>query len=77
MTESDYNTIKPAQNLPDVAALNPAKDSEERNKRQSIRKRPQRRPGFDEGGRNEPAADNGNNNLSKNDTDEHRIDYCA
>ena len=77
MTESDYNIIKPLQNLPNVSGVDSAKDSARRNKKRNARKRPQQRPDFAEEERDDSAVDNANNDLLKNDTGEHCIDYCA
>ena len=77
MTQSDYNIINPVQNLPNVTGVNPAKDSDRRSKKRNARKRPQPKTDFAEDEQNELAADNADNNLSTNDTDEHQIDYRA
>lgn len=77
MTQSDYNIINPVQNLPNVTGVNPAKDSDRRSKKRNAPKRPQPKTDFAEEEQNELAADNADNNLSTNDTDEHQIDYRA
>lgn len=76
MTESNYSTIKPVQNLPNVFGVKSAKDKEKRDKRQNAHKRPEEKNEFDERRPNE-LEDKLNKKLSKNDTDEHLIDYCA
>ena len=75
MTESDYS-IKPLPTLPNVTGLNPAKGSEGQSKRKNSRKRPEENSEFVEDERNESEEDD-LNDVIRNDTDEHRIDYCA
>ena len=75
MKENDYS-IKPLQGLSNVAGLNPAKNGEGRKKRQKQSKRFGERPGFtgeEPGGLQEDNFDG----MIQNDTDDHRIDYCA
>ena len=75
MTENNYS-IKPLQNLPNVTGLNPAKGSEGQKKRQNPRKHSEEKPELVEEELNATKEDD-INHVVRNDTDDHRIDYCA
>ena len=76
MTENNYSTIKPVQNLSNVFGVKSAKDKERREKRKGPQKQPEEKGGIDEGRPNDVETKL-NKKLSKNDTDEHLIDFCA
>jgi hypothetical protein len=70
MTDSDFTFIQPVENLHSVQSLTPAKQQEERKRRQKPPS-PQSKPG--ETPLNEtPQAQNPDRN-----SDQHKIDYCA
>ena len=70
MTAIDFNTIKPVENLQNVAALTPTGQQQER-KRRSHPPRPNPKPGAR--GQDEAAE----KEASERDHDAHTIDYCA
>ncbi len=70
MTENDFNTIKPVENLQGVAGLTPAGQQQER-KRRSPPRRPRQKPEA------MPPAEAAEQEASEQDTDAHLLDYRA
>jgi hypothetical protein len=71
MTDNDYNIIKPVDGLQNIIGLAPIKDREERKRRQQ---------GQDSAAAklNESmASENGIDEFTDNEEDQHSIDYCA
>ncbi|MEN6576835.1 MAG: hypothetical protein ABFD90_10875 [Phycisphaerales bacterium] len=75
MTDSDFNYIKPVENLHSVHSLTPAQERGEQKRRQ----KPQRKPPQQQ---QQPSEDKPPNETPQGSTpdqhnDPHRIDYCA
>lgn len=74
MTESDYNTIGPVQNLSTLNVSNSATDSEEQKKRRNTRKRAKGRADAAEDGLGEFVPDTVDCNRLEEDTDGPHVD---
>ena len=70
MTDNDFNTIKPVENLQNVPSLTPTGKREERKRRQNP---PRGRQARDEAQAGDAAAEQ----ASNRDGDSHAIDYRA
>ena len=70
MADSDFNTIKPVENLHNVAGLTPAGQHQERKRRQNPPRQGQT-PQEDQ------ADETQNQQTPGHDEDSHTIDYCA
>jgi len=70
MMENDFNTIKPVENLQNVAGLTPAGQQQER-KRRPHPPRPHQKPEA------APPAEAAGQETSEQDTDAHLLDYRA
>jgi hypothetical protein len=70
MANSDFNTIKPVENLQNVAGLTPTGQRQERKRRQNPPRRGQERQGMPPDKAQEEQAPG-------RDSDSHTIDYCA
>ena len=70
MTDSDFNYIKPVENLHSVQSLTPARQNEER-------KRRQKPPGQQEQPGDQPTNETPQEPTPDQNTDLHKIDYCA
>jgi hypothetical protein len=73
MADDSYNLIKPIDNNQSIIGLTPAKEREERKKRQNMNKQQNRHR--DEP--SEPGSEKISGSVAGNDTDKHSIDYCA
>ncbi len=70
MTDSDFTLIPPVENLHSVQSLAPAKQQEERKRRQKP-KDSQAQPG------EEPLNETPQEQNPDPNNDQHKIDYCA
>ncbi len=70
MTDNDFNTIKPVENLQNVAGLTPTGQRQERKRRSNA---PRPSPRSDARSPDEAAEQE----ASEHDKDSHRIDYRA
>ena len=70
MADSDFNTIKPVENLHNLAALTPTRQQQERKRRQNP---PRRGPAPQE----EQADRTPDQQTPARSDDSHTIDYCA
>jgi len=78
MADSDYNAIKPVENLQNIAGLNPVKDREQRKRRQNLHTAHKDKRKSAEGEMNESvASENRNSEPADDKNDAHSIDYCA
>ncbi len=69
MANSDYNIIKPVENLQTVGSLTPANKQNEKKRRQNTQQQEQQ-PG-------EPGEADRDNEAAKAQPDRPSIDYCA
>ena len=70
MADSDFNTIKPVENLHNLAALAPTGQHQERKRRQNP-------PRQGQVPQEDPAAETQEQPTPGHDDDSHTIDYCA
>jgi hypothetical protein len=70
MADSDFSTVKPVENLQNVASLTPTGQRQERKRRQSPARRGR------EPGETQPHSAT-DKPASESDGDVHAIDYCA
>lgn len=78
MTDSSYNTIKPAQSLPVLSKVPIARDKKERDASPYDNKQSGREPGEMQEKPADTVTDaDSENHLPQNDTEQHCIDFCA
>lgn len=72
MTDSDFNSIKPVDNLHNIQGLTPAQQQKERKRQQ----RQQKQPSPQET-KQEPANEAPEEQATDGSESPHKIDYCA
>jgi hypothetical protein len=70
MANSDYNIIKPVENLQTVGSLTPANKQNEKKRRQNTQQQEQQQPG-------ESGEADRDNKAAKGQPDRPSVDYCA
>jgi hypothetical protein len=76
MADNNYN-VEPVDIHQNITGLTPAKNREEKKKRQNQRRQENLRQGPAEDEPSESGNGNTSGNIAGNDQDKHTIDYCA